>query len=78
MKHLKQHTMMKKRRISMGITQELIASELDMAISSIGGIERGTNPAKRVIADKISNILTTPLNTLFKPHPKLSDRFIAR
>jgi transcriptional regulator with XRE-family HTH domain len=78
MKHLKQPTFMKKRRIAMSITQESIASDLEMAISSIGGIERGDNPAKKGTADKIAEILNAPFSTVFKPHSKLTNRFIAR
>ena len=78
MKHLKAPTFMKKRRITMNITQEFIASELDMAISSVGGIERGDNPAKKAIADKIASILNTPISTLFKPHATLDNKFVAR
>lgn len=62
----------------MSITQESIASGLEMAISSIGGIERGDNPAKKGVADKIAEILNAPFSTVFKPHLKLTNRFTAR
>lgn len=68
---------MKVRRITMGLSQEYIASKLGMAISSVGGIERGDNPAQREAAERIAAMLGSPVSGLFRPHKKLKNRFMA-
>lgn len=78
MKHFRQPSEMKKRRITMGITQESIAKRLNMAISSVGGIERGENPAQKEAAEKIAEMLQTNTTHLFKNHTYLKNRFIVR
>ena len=76
MKKLRPPSNMKVRRITMGLSQEYIASKLGMAISSVGGIERGDNPAQKDVAERVAGILGTKVSTIFKPHPTLKERFV--
>jgi transcriptional regulator with XRE-family HTH domain len=66
MKKLIKVTEMKKKRISEGLTQGDLAKQLGVAVSSIGGYERGDNPVPSDVAERLSDILKTPPQKLFK------------
>lgn len=63
------------KRVEKNISQEKIAKEIDVALSSFGSIERKIRPVKKDRAEKISKILKTPLAKLFKEDKK--NKFIA-
>jgi transcriptional regulator with XRE-family HTH domain len=66
MKKLIKITEMKKKRISLGLTQNFLADQLGVAVSSIGGYERGDNPVPSDIGEKIAIILESSPQKLFK------------
>lgn len=78
MKKLVKITTMKKRRIETGYSQSELAGKIGVAVSSVGGYERGENPITFSVAQKIGVELKLPLEKLFKPHKKLKNKFIAR
>ena len=53
-------------RVKKLMSQYEMSQLLDISIASFGGIERGTRPAKRVVAEKIASILGDKLNKFFK------------
>lgn len=77
MKKIAKLTRMKKLRITLKLTQAEMASKVGVAISSIGGYERGENPLDKPMVDKISEILGKDVKDLFVPHKKLKDKFLA-
>lgn len=65
-------SLIKLKRVEKLISQAYIAEMLGISISSFGGIERGTRPAKPELAEKISMILEdTPSNLFTKKSRKL-------
>jgi transcriptional regulator with XRE-family HTH domain len=78
MKKLSKITVLKKQRISLGFSQKELASKVGVAVSSIGGYERGENPLCDEISFKISQELKTTRDGLFSPHKKLKGKWIAK
>ena len=78
MKKITRITALKKRRISLGMAQKDLADKVGLATSSIGGYERGENPLSDVIASKLSEALQTQKESLFSPHKKLKNKWIAK
>jgi transcriptional regulator with XRE-family HTH domain len=78
MKKLHKTTVLKKRRIDHKLSQGDLAAKVGVAISSIGGYERGENPLTIETAKYIAQALETTPESLFKPHPKLKGKYIAK
>ncbi|MEO5348861.1 MAG: helix-turn-helix transcriptional regulator [Magnetococcus sp. YQC-3] len=57
-------------RVKKLMSQQDVARQLGISVASLGGIERGTRPAKLKIAERISEILQTPRSRLFKEKNK--------
>ena len=57
-------------RVKKRLSQYEVSKLLGISIASFGGIERGSRPAKPKVAKKISAILETPANKLFKEKDK--------
>ena len=66
MKKIVKITEMKRRRVELGISQAIMATSLDLAISTIGGYERGENPVSKKAQEKIASILKLSKEKLFK------------
>ena len=71
-------TTLKVMRIQHGMTQSDLAGKLNVATSSIGGFERGENPIRKEMAEKIATILGEDLSTIFNKHKRLKDKYVAR
>jgi transcriptional regulator with XRE-family HTH domain len=78
MKKIAKVTIIKKRRISLGFSQKALADKVKLAISSIGGFERGENPISDEIANELSIVLGMKKESLFIPHKKLKNKWIAK
>ncbi len=78
MKKLTRITTLKKRRIALRFSQSDLATKVGVAISSIGGYERGDNPLSMSTALKISDAIDCPIGQLFRPHKKLKGKWIAK
>lgn len=78
MKKIVKVTKMRKKRISLKLSQAELASKLGLATSSIGGYERGDNPLDEKVAQSLSRILESDINGLFSPHKKLKGKFVAK
>lgn len=78
MKKLHKTTVLKKRRIALKLSQGDLAAKVGVAVSSIGGYERAENPITEKVADYLSDALSTDKKVLFKPHPKLKGKLIAK
>lgn len=78
MKKLSKITVLKKRRIALGLSQKDLATKVGVAVSSIGGYERGENPLSGELVGKISQELNTPKEALFSPHKKLKGKWLAK
>jgi transcriptional regulator with XRE-family HTH domain len=78
MKKLHKTTILKRRRIALKLSQGELAAKIGVAVSSIGGYERGENPISAQAALFISQALDTKIETLFKNHPKLKGKYIAK
>jgi transcriptional regulator with XRE-family HTH domain len=82
MKKLIKVTELKKRRINAGITQsmlgQLIGDKKPLSTATIGGYERGDNPISKKATQAISKALKAPAEKLFKKHPTMKDRYIAK
>ena len=78
MKKLSKLTLLKKRRVTLGLAQKDLADKIGVAVSSIGGYERGENPLSEDVALKLSQALGVSKEALFLPHKKLKNRWIAK
>lgn len=78
MKKLHKTTVLKKRRIAYKLSQGDLAAKVGVAVSSIGGYERGENPISSETANHIARSLESTTESLFKPHPKLKGKYIAK
>lgn len=78
MKKIVKITNMRKKRIELKLSQSDLASKLGLAVSSIGGYERGDNPLDEAIAQRLSKILEADVNSLFLAHKKLKGKFLAK
>lgn len=78
MKKIVTITNMKKKRIELKMSQGDLAAKVGLALSSIGGYERGDNPMDEVIAKKLSSILKDDISSLFAAHKKLKGKFFAK
>lgn len=78
MKKLHKITVLKKRRVELGLSQATLGAKVGVAVSSIGGYERGENPISSEMVSLLSNTLETTQDKLFRKHPKLKNKFIAK
>ncbi len=78
MKKITKITMLKKRRIALGQGQKDLADKVSLAVSSIGGYERGENPIPTETANKLAEALSCQVNELFKPHKKFKGKWVAK
>jgi transcriptional regulator with XRE-family HTH domain len=78
MKKIVKITNMRKKRIELKLSQSDLASKLGLAVSSIGGYERGDNPLDESIAQRLSKVLETDVKSLFLAHKKLKGKFLAK
>lgn len=78
MKKLSKLTTMKKKRITQGWCQRTLAEKVGVAVSSIGGYERGENPLSDEIASKISELLNCQKGQLFMQPRKLKNKWLAK
>ena len=62
-------------RTKKGLSQDILASKLNIALSSYGAIERGIRPLKDDRAKKLSSILGKSKSYLFRKHGE--NKFIA-
>ena len=53
-------------RLRRHLTQEQLAEKLDMSINSVGKLERGVIIPSALVIFKLSKILRTDMNELFK------------
>jgi transcriptional regulator with XRE-family HTH domain len=70
MKRILRVTKLKKRRIELGLSQEVLGARVGLAISSIGGYERGENPVPYERALKLCEALGLEMGDLFRPCKK--------
>lgn len=78
MKKLTRTTTLKKRRIALRLSQGDLALKVGVAVSSIGGYERGENPLSEEIAGKIAQALDCQVGLLYKSHKKLKNKLVAK
>jgi transcriptional regulator with XRE-family HTH domain len=78
MKKIVKLTEIRKRRISLGLSQGDLATRIGVAVSSIGGYERAENPLSSVTASKMSRELGVPVSELFVPHKIFKNKLIAK
>jgi transcriptional regulator with XRE-family HTH domain len=78
MKKLSKLTFLKKRRITLGLAQKDLADKIGVAVSSIGGYERGENPLSEDMAVKLAQALGASKDALFVAHKKLKNKWFAK
>lgn len=60
-------TGLKKARLETGMTQEVMAKMLDVAVSTYNQYENGNRSIPNDIAEKMSEILGKPIDSIFLP-----------
>jgi len=75
--YLRSPTSLRKARSEKGLSQALVAKELDVALSTFGGIERGDIPVNKDRADKISKMVGKAAKNLFKSHKSDKTKLVA-
>jgi transcriptional regulator with XRE-family HTH domain len=78
MKKITRITLLKKRRVALGLAQRDLAEKVGLAVSSIGGYERGENPLSGEVSSKLAEALDTQRESLFSPHKKLKNKWVAK
>lgn len=78
MKKLHKITKLKRRRVEMGISQAILGTKVGVAVSSIGGYERGENPVSAAMVNLLCQALESSQERLFRKHPKLTNKYIAK
>ena len=78
MKKIAKITILKKRRISLGLGQRDLALKVGLAVSSIGGYERGENPIATETVNKLAEALDCQVSELFCPHKKFKGKWLAK
>lgn len=58
-------THLKLKRVQKLLSQDYIAKEIGLSLSTYGAIERGTRPVTKEIAQKVSILVGSPTSSLF-------------